>query len=243
MSAYCHSIINLHLSFFLSGVSLLRSVSQVTAALKETSRPCCLHPARLSELDLPADRHLMYMYEYGWGCASFYWPVYCCSNIILVCGCQKDIFWTWCGRRGSQKRHYLNSPSEEGTVCQAGWDRRGGFVCAVCMCVRASMWFVVTNPLCQSAVLLLFDFWSLKGVRGWFLLYSGYVCWRGFLKVGDNGYWSSWQMFLHRNRLSPFPHPPSPPTHLFFTDTSCMTPCWTKYLRAKGKWFKSEFHL
>lgn len=152
------------LSFFLSGVSLLRSVSQVTAALKETSRPRCLHPARLSELDLPADRHLMYMYEYGWGCASFYWPVYCCSNIILVCGCQKDIFWTWCGRRGSQKRHYLNSPSEEGTVCQAGWDRRGGFVCAVCMCVRASMWFVVTNP--PLSVSCPFAFWLLESQRG-----------------------------------------------------------------------------
>lgn len=157
-------LINLLLSFFLSGVSLLRSVSQVTAALKETSRPRCLHPARLSELDLPADRHLMYMYEYGWGCASFYWPVYCCSNIILVCGCQKDIFWTWCGRRGSQKRHYLNSPSEEGTVCQAGWDRRGGFVCAVCMCVRASMWFVVTNP--PLSVSCPFAFWLLESQRG-----------------------------------------------------------------------------
>lgn len=164
LSAYCHSFINLLLSFFLSGVSLLRSVSQVTAALKETSRPRCLHPARLSELDLPADRHLMYMYEYGWGCASFYWPVYCCSNIILVCGCQKDIFWTWCGRRGSQKRHYLNSPSEEGTVCQAGWDRRGGFVCAVCMCVRASMWFVVTNP--PLSVSCPFAFWLLESQRG-----------------------------------------------------------------------------
>lgn len=164
LSAYCHSFINLLLSFFLSGVSLLRSVSQVTAALKETSRPRCLHPARLSELDLPADRHLMYMYEYGWGCASFYWPVYCCSNIILVCGCQKDIFWTWCGRRGSQKRHYLNSPSEEGTVCQAGWDRRSGFVCAVCMCVRASMWFVVTNP--PLSVSCPFAFWLLESQRG-----------------------------------------------------------------------------
>lgn len=109
---------------------------------------------------------------------------------MCVCGRQRDTVWVWCGGRWLQGRRYLISASDEESVWVWVVDRVGeeGWVC---VCVCASMWFIVTNlPLSVSCPFCFFDFWSLEGVKGRLLLYSVCACgcWRGFLKAGDNGY-------------------------------------------------------
>lgn len=141
------------------------------------------------------------------------------------------------GGRWSQRR-YLNSASEEESVCDGQTESERA---AMCVCVQACdpLWLI---PRCLS-VSCPFAFWLLESPRGEGLTsIIQRVCVWGFLKVGDNGYWSSWQVFLHTAaHQAPYFFPLFSP--LCDSNTSCTTPLSDPLPPSHDKWFNGVFCL